>query len=234
MLLRPPLEVGTLQRRYKRFLADIETADGTGLTIHCPNTGAMLGCSEPGSTVWYSTSNNPRRKYPRTLEVVLTSLGRVGVNTMRANALVAEALDAGEITELAGYTTFTREVRIPNETGRFDFLLSCPGIADCYVEVKNLTLGYANGVGAFPDTTSDRAVRHVQALEARVAAGDRAVLLYCVQHTGITHATTADDIHPAYGETLREAANAGVEVFARSCRIERNEISLGDHLVVEV
>ncbi len=234
MRLCPPLAVGILRRRYKRFLADMVTAEGNETTIHCPNTGAMLGCSEPGSTVWFSTSNNPRRKYRHTLEVVLTPLGRVGVNTARANALVAEALEKGNVAELTRYATIKREARIPGETGRFDFLLTGPDISDCYVEVKNLTLGYGDGTGAFPDTTSERAVRHVRALAARVKAGDRAVLLYCVQHTGITVATPADDIYPEYGEALREAVNAGVEVLARSCLIERDEISLGADLVVKV
>ncbi len=234
MLFDPPLEAGTLRQRYKRFLADVETAEGKVITMHCPNTGAMLGCSEPGSTVWYSASDNPRRKYRHTLEVVLTPLGRVGVNTARANALVAEALEADGIAELEGYTTIKREARIPNETGRFDFLLSRSDTPDCYVEVKNLTLGYADGTGAFPDTKSERAVRHLQALKVRVGAGQRAVLLYCVQHSGITVATAADDIYPLYGETLREAAHAGVEILARSCRLERDEISLGHALVVKV
>ena len=234
MHLNPALAVGTLRRRYKRFLADVETTEGEAITMFCPNTGAMLGCSEPGSTVWFSTSDNPRRKYRHTLEVVLTPLGRVGVNTVRANALVDEALNAGGVSELSGYTTIRREARIPNEKGRFDFLLTGPGLRDCYVEVKSLTLGYADGTGAFPDTKSERAVRHVQALKARVQAGERAVLLYCVQHTGITVATPADDIYPAYGEVLREAVNIGVEVLARSCRIERDEIALGGELSVKV
>ncbi|MCZ6619197.1 MAG: DNA/RNA nuclease SfsA [Gammaproteobacteria bacterium] len=230
--LNPPLARGTLRRRYKRFLADVVTAEGRAITMFCPNTGAMLGCSEPGSTVWFSASNNPTRKYRHTLEVVLTALGRVGVNTARANDLVAEALDAGGVAELTGYGTITREVRIPHENGRFDFLLSEPGRADCYVEVKSLTLGYPDGTGAFPDTESKRALRHVRALEARVKNGERAVLLYCVQHTGIRVATTADDIYPAYGEAVRSALDSGVEVLARSCRIERDEISLGDKIVV--
>lgn len=234
MRLSPPLAVGTLRRRYKRFLADIETAEGEVLTMHCPNTGAMLGCSEPGSVVWYSQSDNPRRKYPHTLEVVETPIGRVGVNTARANGLVEEALRAGRVAELDGYTNIKREVRIPDERGRFDFLLTGAGIVDCWIEVKNLTLGLGGGVGAFPDTKSERALRHVRALAARAAAGERAVLLFCVQHTGITLATTADDIYPAYGEAVRAAVNEGVEVLARTCCIERDEITVEDKLAVAV
>jgi sugar fermentation stimulation protein A len=230
MRLSPPLSRGRLLRRYKRFLADVETPDGV-LTVHCPNTGAMTGCSSPGLEVWYSRSENPARKYPHTLEVVCTPHGRVGVNTGRANALVAEALAAGVVAELAGYDRHTREARIPAHRGngrgggRFDFLLE--GAAGrCWVEVKSLTLCGARGRGAFPDAVSERALRHVQALSARVRAGERGVLLFCVQHTGVRFATTADEIHPEYGETLRRAMRTGVEVLAYRCIIERGRIGL--------
>lgn len=193
----------------------------------------MLGCCEPGSEVWISDSGNPKRKYSHTLEVVCTSLGRVGVNTARANRLVEEAIIAGTMEPLRGYPDLRREVAIPNESGRFDFLLSAPG-RRCYVEVKSLTLGYPDGRGAFPDAISERAVRHVNGLVARVQDGDCAVLIFCVQHTGIRRATTADDIHPAYGEALRAAVAQGVEVYAYGCEIERDRISIADRLPVEL
>mgnify|MGYP001822898830 CR=1 FL=1 len=225
----PPLAVGRLLRRYKRFLADIETPAGDTLTVHCPNTGAMLGCSEPGSEAWYSTSHNPQRKYPHTLEVVCSEQGRVGVNTARANRLVEEAINEQRIVELADYADLRREARIPGSSGRFDFLLT-GARPRCYVEVKSLTLGYAGGVGAFPDAVSERALRHVAALVERVAAGDRAVLLFCVQHTGVERTTTADDVHPEYGAALRAAQQNGVEVLAYGCDITRDAISIARRL----
>lgn len=217
MRFSPPLARGRLIRRYKRFLADVETPDGV-LTLHCPNTGAMTGCSEPGLEVWYSTSTSAARKYPHTLEVVCAPEGRVGVNTARANPLVAEALDRERIVELRGYEGARREVRIPEpvEAGhrsRFDFLLERPE-EKCWVEVKSLTLCGGEGRGAFPDAVSARALRHVEALGARRRQGDRAVLLFCVQHTGVHFATPADEVHPAYGAALRSAAEIGVEVLA--------------------
>ena len=228
MQLDPPLAVGRLVKRYKRFLADIETPSGM-LTVHCPNTGAMLGCADPGSEAWYSRSDNPKRKYPHTLEVVRTSTGLVGVNSARANDLVAEALGEDRVPELAGYAEVRREVAIPGERGRFDFMLS-GATGTCYLEVKSLTLGLADGRGAFPDAVSERAVRHVQALAHRVAEGDRAVLLFCVQHTGVRETTTADDIHPDYGAAVRAALDAGLEVFAYGCDIQRDQLRLADRL----
>ncbi|MDH3640561.1 MAG: DNA/RNA nuclease SfsA [Gammaproteobacteria bacterium] len=227
------MQTARLRRRYKRFLADVERSDGETTTVHCPNTGAMLGCSEPGSEVWISDSGNDKRKYRHTLEVVCTPLGRVGVNTSRANRLVEEALLSGRVESLADYREVQREVAIPNERGRFDFLLSASD-KRCFVEVKSLTLGYEDGRGAFPDAVSERAVRHVNALVSALGNDQRAVLLFCVQHTGIRRATTADDIHPAYGSALRAAVAAGVEVYAYGCVIERDEIVLAAPMPVEL
>ena len=118
----PELHKGTLLRRYKRFLADIDTAEGTVITVHCPNTGAMTGCADPGSIAYYSVSDNPKRKYPCTLEFVETTAGLVSVNTGRANILVGEALAKEKIVALKGYTDIKAESKIPDGGGRFDFL----------------------------------------------------------------------------------------------------------------
>lgn len=232
MRFSPVLASGRLLRRYKRFLAEV-AATGGPLTLHCPNTGAMSGCSDPGLEVWFSRSSNAARKYPHTLEVVCTSRGRVGVNTARANGLVAEALGLDRIAELSGYWRHTAEVRIPDSRGRFDFLLEGAS-RRCWVEVKSLTWCGDGGRGAFPDTVSERALRHVQALVERVRQGDRAVLLFCVQHTGVRFATTADEIHPAYGAAVRAAVASGVEVIAYRCTIERDRIELTDRLAVRL
>lgn len=233
MRFAPPLARGRLLRRYKRFLADVETPEGV-VTMHCPNTGAMTGCVDPGLEVWYSASDNPRRKYPQTLEVVCTANGRVGVNTGRANGLVAEALRAGAIEELADFSEFRAEVPAPGERNRIDFLLEASG-QRCWLEVKSLTLRLdSDGRGAFPDAVSERAVRHVAALEERCRGGDRAALLFCVQHTGVRYATAADEIHPAYGEALRAAARRGVMVLAYGCRIERSAMAITQPLPVRL
>jgi sugar fermentation stimulation protein A len=233
LTFEPALRKARLLRRYKRFLADLETGSGERLTVHCPNTGAMLGCDEPGSEAWYSESANPRRKYRHTLEVVVTGQGRVGVNTGRANTLVRDALHAGVARRLSGWQIARAEVAIPDEAGRFDLLLS-DGARDCYVEVKNMTLCDGAGRGSFPDAVSTRAVRHVRALARRVAAGDRAVLIFCAQHTGVERATLADEIHPEYGAAVREAVATGVEVLALGCRIEPGEIRVVGELPVDL
>ncbi len=223
-----PLLPATLVRRYKRFLADVVLEDGREMTLHCPNTGSMRNCSEPGWRIWYSESDNPKRKYPGTWELVEIAGSYLAcVNTGRANALVEEAVREGVIPALQGYAQIRREVAYGAERSRIDLLLEGDQ-GRCYIEVKNVTLQRAGTAGAFPDAVSARGTKHLRELMAVVAAGDRAVLLFCVAHTGIETVQAAGDIDPLYAQTLRAAVAAGVEVYAwqvamdtRGMRIER-------------
>ena len=214
----------TLLRRYKRFLADVVLPDGQELTVHCPNTGAMTGCMEAGARVWLSQSDNPKRKYAMTWEAIeLSSGAAICIHSAHANRVVAEALAAGTIPELAAYQVHKREVKL-NEGSRVDFLLSEPG--DCVVEVKSVTLGLEGGVGAFPDAVSTRASRHLEELIQHVEQGDRAVLLLLAMHTGIERIAPADPIDPKYGDTLRRAVAAGVEVLCYGCEVSAAGVRL--------
>lgn len=207
-----PLQPGRLLKRYKRFLVDVELADGTLVTAHCPNTGAMTGCVNTGARVWLSTSANPKRKLAHTLELVETDRGRVCVHSSLANKVVAEALAAGAIPPLADHTQCRAEVRY-GQGSRIDFLLS-GGAAPIYVEVKAVTLLLDEQLGAFPDAVSSRAQKHLDELETVVRDGARSALVFCVLHEGIQRVAPADHIDPAYGAALRRAVQAGVEVYA--------------------
>lgn len=222
----PELESGKLVRRYKRFLADVVTASGDTITVHCPNTGAMTGCVEPDSPVFYSRSDNPKRKYPCTLEFVETSQGLVSVNTGRANTLVGEALAQGWVEPLAEFTDIKAEAKIPDGGGRFDFLLGKADQQLAYVEVKSVTLLGENGRGAFPDAVSERALKHVHALQRMVGLGHRGVLIFCAQHCGIESVSPATDIDPAYAAGLADAVAAGVEVYAFACETDLADMSM--------
>lgn len=228
-----------LLRRYKRFLADIRLADGRELTIHCPNTGSMKNCVLPESPCWYSVSESKTRKYPQTLELVTTPGNHLaGINTARANELVELAITAGVIAELRGYAALKREQVYGREKSRIDFLLN-ENSADarlCYVEVKNVTLMEAEGEGFFPDAVSERGSKHLRELMEMVKQGHRAVLFFCVQHTGIKSVRPADHIDKLYGITLREAIAAGVEVVAYAAEIlpQNNLIALVHSLPIEV
>ncbi|HCS62591.1 MAG TPA: DNA/RNA nuclease SfsA [Cellvibrio sp.] len=226
-----------LLKRYKRFLADIRLPDGTELTIHCPNTGSMKNCVLPESPCWYSVSDSKTRKYPQTLEVVSAPGGHLaGINTARTNELVEQALREDVITELCGYQTLRREVVYGSEKSRIDFLLSQHNddARLCYLEVKNVTLMEAEGEGFFPDAVSERGSKHLRELMVMVAQGHRAVLLFCVQHTGIKSVRAAAHIDAVYAATLQAARAAGVEVIAYAAFIkpEHNIIKLDRSLPV--
>ena len=224
MRFDPPLAEARLVSRYKRFLADVELADGRTLTLHCPNTGSMQGCMPVGGKVWYSTSASPKRKYAHTWEQVEGPGGhRIGIHTGRANALVAEALEAGLIAELLPFEGRRAEVR--NGRSRVDFVLGDPD-RGCHLEVKSVTLGVGGGLGLFPDAPSERARRHLGELTERAVAGRPAALLYCVQHTGIERVAPADAIDPAYGTALRIAMAAGVQVLAWQAELSASEARL--------
>ncbi len=215
-----PLQAARLVRRYQRFLAEAIDAQGERFTLHCPNTGRMTGCAEPGWTIWYSRSERPGRKYPCTWELSQTPDGDfIGVNTARANGLVAEAIDAGVIPELAGYEHLEREVRVADEASRLDMRLRAPGRRHCYLEVKSVTWQVGAGIGTFPDAPSERARRHLRSLMALRTAGHRAVLLFCVQHHGIEQVMPAREIDPDYARLLGEARDAGVELLAWQARL---------------
>ncbi len=225
-----PLHGGLLLRRYKRFLADVELASGEVVTVHCPNTGAMTGCDVPGSRVWLSPSGDPRRKTPYTWELVEDSDGElICIHSALANHLVAEALAAGRLSGLPGYTRRRREARLEDDS-RIDFLLQGEGLPDCYLEVKSVTLHRGAGLGQFPDTVSLRASRHIRSLMAARARGCRVLLCFALLHSGIRRVAPAADIDPAYARVLAEAIAGGLEVRALGARLSPQEITLEGEL----
>ena len=232
-----PLLEGRLLKRYKRFLLDVELPSGEVFTAHTSNTGAMAGCSEPGSRIWLSRSDNPKRKYPYTWEIVETSPGVLcGINTLRSNHLVAEAILAGRVSELLGYSTIRREVNYGQERSRIDLLLEADDTEAkpaCYVEVKNVTLE-RQGVAYFPDAVTKRGTKHLRELMAMVESGARAVIFFCVQRTDCSEFRPADDIDSEYASVLREALASGVEALAYQTSINIKEIQLAKSLPVFV
>lgn len=235
MRFDPPLEEGRLLRRYKRFLADIESTSGELLTLHCPNTGSMLNCMSEGARVWFSRSTDPKRKLPGTWEIGETPHGRLAViNTGRANALVEEALRGGLIAELNGFTGLRREVPYGQERSRIDFRLDYPA-GPAFVEVKSVSLGFADSpVAAFPDARTERGAKHLRELAGLAREGIRAVQLYCVNLSEIDAVRPAAEIDPAYAAALAEAVSAGVEVLAYGAVISPEQVCLARRLEVRL
>ncbi|CAG0967271.1 Sugar fermentation stimulation protein A [Rhodocyclaceae bacterium] len=226
----PTLTEGRLLRRRNRFVAEVELPSGV-VEAHCPNTGSMLGCREPGSRVWLSAAENPARKLAWTWELVESAGTLVGIHTGRSNGLVREAIEAGTVPELTGYKRIRGEVRY-GVNSRIDLLLEADGRPPCYVEVKNVTAAVDAGIGYFPDAVTERGAKHLREMMAVVASGGRAVLCFCVQRADVWEVRPADHIDPVYGRTLREALAAGVEAYALGARLTPASIFLEKRLPV--
>jgi len=224
----PPLVAGTLRRRYRRFLADVRLEDGREVTAHVPNTGAMTGCSAPGSRCWVSPATTPGRKLAWTLELVDAGGVLVAVHTGRTNHLAARLLAEGAIPALAPWREVRREVRFGRS--RLDFVLEgAPGRPPCALEVKSVTLA-EDGLGLFPDAVTARGTRHLELLaELRRRKGMEAALLFIVQRGDVRAVAPAERIDPVYARTLRRVATAGgVRLLAWGWRATaRNMVSLG-------
>jgi sugar fermentation stimulation protein A len=227
MKLASPLSRGVLIQRYKRFLADVQLDTGERVTATCPNTGSMLGLTAPGTIVWLSRSDNPKRKYAHTWEMVdLVDGGmpaRVGINTGNPNRIVEEAIAAGRVPELAGYPTIRREVKY-GANSRIDLLLEGPERRHCYVEIKNVHLSRRQHVAEFPDCKTERGAKHLLELSEMRKKGFRAVMFYLVQRDDSRHMTLAEDLDAAYASGFRAARKAGVEALAYCCTLTETEI----------
>jgi len=206
-----PLIEGKLIKRYKRFFADVELLNGDIVTAHCPNTGSMKTCGQPGDTVFILHSPSPTRKLAYTWELTKTPTGFVGVNTARPNHIVANAIEAGKIPELSSYSDMKQEVKY-GANSRIDILLTCPVKGQCYVEVKNTTLLEDDSV-LFPDAVSARGLKHLQELSQMVKDGHRAVMFYLVNRSEGSHFRPATHIDPAYSKGLSDAFKSGVEIL---------------------
>ena len=225
----------TLIRRYKRFLADVRLPNGVEMTVHVANPGAMTGLAACGARVWLSKSDNAKRKLAYSWELVEVDFGAgrelVGVNTAHPNLIVAEAVAAGRILELAGYLSARREVKY-GKNSRIDILLEHPQRPPCYVEVKNVHLMRRNGLAEFPDSVTARGAKHLDELAAMVAAGHRAVMLFLIQIGSAECFAVAADVDPTYARAFERARGSGVEAIAYRCRVTAEDICLAQPVTI--
>ena len=210
------LHPGTLVKRYKRFLVDVEILDKGIVTAFCPNSGSMKGCSDPGSPVRLSFhSDSPERKTLYTLEMVKADNVWVGVNTLLTNVLAHELLKRKLVRELSDYHIIRREITFGGS--RLDFFLS-DGKRVCYMEVKNVTLRNGNAA-EFPDAVTVRGRKHMNALMNAKEQGYDACMLYVVQRPDCDCFRPAADIDPQYSGALRAAQQKGVTILVYKVRV---------------
>ena len=229
-LLWPDLIPGILEKRYQRFMADVRLEDGSVVTAHCPNSGSMKACCEPGRPVYISFADNPKRKLKYTWELIQMPTSLVGVNTLVPNRLVHHEIQSERIPDLSGYDSVKREVKIGNNT-RMDLMLESNEGRRCYVEVKNCTL-VEGKAAAFPDAVTERGLKHLLELARHVKKGDRCMMFYLIQRMDAGVFKPADDIDPAYGETLRRVVQEGVEILAYDVKIDLKRIRIRKQLPV--
>ena len=220
--LHQPCVYGTLQKRYKRFLCDVTLDSGEQITAHCPNPGRMIGCSEPGSRVRLSFFDDPKRKYAHRLDLVHNGDCWIGVNPTLANKIVAKAIEVTQLLPQFKLELLQPEVKYHNGH-RIDFLHN----NDTYIEVKSVTYAQ-DGVGYFPDAVSKRATDHLNALQAMVKMGKKAVVIYCVQRSDIGEVLPATHIDSNYAEAVAQAQANGVDFMSLLVDFD----SAGNHVIV--
>ena len=232
MQFQSPLVYGVLIQRYKRFLADVRLDNGEEITVHCPNPGAMMGITSPGSRVALSKSPNLARKLAYSWEMVELNGIWIGVNTSNPNLIVGEALVLNAIPELAGYKHLKPEVKY-GQNSRIDFLLSDGPTELCLVEVKNVHLIRHGTLAEFPDCVTARGAKHQLELAEQVKNGVRCVLLYVVQRGDAESFRVAVDLDPVYAKASAFATQAGVETYAYCCNMLGEGITLKHGLLVK-
>ncbi len=235
MKFKSPLTRGTLIKRYKRFLADVELDDGRIIIAHCANSGSMMGVKEPGSTVWLAPNLNPKAKLDWRWELLEVDGRLVGINTHHPNHIVEEAILDEQVPELTGYAGLRREVKY-GQNSRIDILLENPHASDqsrlCYVEVKNVTLRQ-NGRAEFPDAVTARGTKHLRELAEMKREGHRAVMFYLINRMDCDSFSLAREIDPAYATAFGKAMDAGVEALAYACLLTTKAIRVERKIPIE-
>lgn len=244
MKFKKQLIHGRLERRYKRFLADVILDDGRRVVAHCTNSGSMLSCLEEGAEVWLSPADDPKRKTQYTWEMIQIGGDWVGINTSNPNALALEWVEAGLVPGLEGLSGLRREVKW--EDSRFDLYGEMSGDGSrardgsagrtegkCFIEVKNVSL--KDGERAlFPDAPTERGRKHLNTLIRVKKAGMRALMLYVVQRMDVRIFSPARSIDPEYGKALDKAIRQGVEIIVVQARVTPESIEYHRVLPVEL
>lgn len=224
-LFWPELTPGTLEKRYKRFLADVKLNSGELVTAHCANSGTMKECSEPGRPVYLSFHDNPKRKLKYTWEMIKMPTSLVGVNTMVPNKLVKKSIEDELVEQLKDYENVKAEVKV-SDRSRLDLLLTKGDKEKCFVEVKNCTL-VKEEIAYFPDAVTTRGRKHLMELQRLAKEGNRSIIFFLVQRMDAKAFSSAGNIDPAYAKELRKAKNNGVEIIVYDVIINLNRIVLG-------
>jgi len=221
---------GTLIKRYKRFFADIKYQNRT-IIAHCPNSGSMLGLLNKGNKVWFSESNNPKRKLKYTLQIIEIGSKLVGINTHLSNKIILESLKAKKIQTLSKFTKIQPEKKFSRNT-RFDFLIS-NNKDKCFLEVKNVTLVREKDIAEFPDAITSRGTKHLNELVKAKKKGYKSYLLFLIQREDCKFFKIAKDIDVNYQNAFNLALKNGVKILCYDCKLSNEEIRINNQIFYE-
>ncbi len=230
MKLHPNLEEGFFLTRLNRFAALVEVA-GREEMVHVANSGRLRELFEPGRRLLLAPAAGEHRKTRYDLALVDLGHTLVSADARLPNALVAEALAAGALEPFVDYTEVRREVTYGES--RLDLALDGPA-GRCYLETKSVTLVEDGGVAMFPDAPTTRGVKHLHTLVQAVAEGHRAGAIFVVQRSDAACLKPHDESDPEFGQVLRAARNAGVDVAAYGCTVTLEEIKLAAPIPVRL
>ena len=221
---------GILIKRYKRFFVDIKYKDKT-ITAHCPNSGSMLGLLKAGNKVFFSESDNPKRKLKYTLQIIEIDNKLVGINTHLTNKIILESLKEKKIQSLNKFTKIQPEKKFSNNT-RFDFLIS-NNKEKCFLEVKNVTLVREKNIAEFPDAITSRGTKHLNELVEAKKKGYQSYLLFLIQREDCKLLKIAKDIDINYNNSFNLALKNGVKILCYDCKLSDEEIRINNQIFYE-
>ena len=225
-----PLISGVFIKRYKRFFADIKVKNKI-ITVHCPNTGSMMGLLNSNNRAWISKSNNINRKLKYTLQVIEDNGNKVGVNTHLTNKIVLESLQKNYIKNFSKNAVIKPEVKFGKNT-RFDFFIT-DNNKRIFMEVKNVTLSRVKGLAEFPDSMTVRGAKHINELIKAKKNGYECYLLYVIQREDCSKFEIAKDIDPEYAKLLTVAIKNKIKILCYDCKFSLKGIKLNNLIKIQ-
>ncbi|MCI7159869.1 MAG: DNA/RNA nuclease SfsA [Flintibacter sp.] len=213
--------------RPNRFVARVE-AEGEELVCHVKNTGRCRELLVPGATVWLEESPNPSRKTKFDLIAVEKGDRLINMDAQAPNKVFGEWAAAGGFRE--GLTLLRPETTYGSS--RFDFYWESSKSRG-FVEVKGVTLE-EDGVVRFPDAPTLRGVKHLDELVKAHEAGYEAAVCFVIQMENVRWFAPNDVTHPEFGQALRRAAQAGVEILAMDCAVTPQSLTMGKSVPIRL
>ena len=215
MIFENELIAGVLIKRYKRFFVDIKVRNKV-ITAHCPNTGSMMGLLKKGNKVWFTESNDKKRKLKYTLQIIEVNGKKVGVNTHLTNKIFYEALLDGQIIDITKSDILFKEKKF-NQNTRFDFFIK-KNEKGIFIEVKNVTLSRIKNIAEFPDAVTERGLKHLNELIEAKNRGFDIYLAFIIQREDCKNFKIAEDIDPKYKKLLTFALKNKLKVICYDCK----------------